>query len=178
MTQADLFWSFPVSQADIPSDGRTFRIAADAATRLAVRNALRLLDLPRLEAEMRVEHAAGDGLRVSGTLSASVVQSCVVSLEPVASEVREPIDVTFAPPTDEPPVPADEIEIDADAADPPDPLVNGRIDLGAVAVEFLQLGLDPYPRRPDAAFAAPGDAASAANPFAALAALKAVRREE
>ena len=50
----------------------------------------------------------------------------------------------------------------------------GVIDLGAVATEFLILGIDPYPRKPGAVFAAPpaapGEAAE--HPFAALAALK------
>ena len=36
------------------------------------------------------------------------------------------------------------------AIDPPDEIVNGRIDLGRVTAEFLALGLDPFPRKPDA----------------------------
>ena len=38
------------------------------------------------------------------------------------------------------------------AEDPPEPIVNGAIDLGALAAEFLMLGLDPYPRKPGAVF--------------------------
>ena len=51
-------------------------------------------------------------------------------------------------------------------------LVDGAIDLGAIAIEFLILGIDPYPRKADAVFEAPaaGDD-PAAHPFAALAAL-------
>ena len=47
------------------------------------------------------------------------------------------------------------------------------VDLGAVASEFLLLGIDPYPRKPGVKFEPPpraGDAA--AHPFAALEALK------
>ena len=36
--------------------------------------------------------------------------------------------------------------------EPPDEIVNGKIDLGAVAAEFLALGLDPYPRKPGVDF--------------------------
>ena len=32
--------------------------------------------------------------------------------------------------------------------DAPDPIVDGKIDLGALAAEFMILGLDPYPRKP------------------------------
>ena len=43
---------------------------------------------------------------------------------------------------------------------------------GAVATEFLLLGLDPYPRKPGAVFDAPPADDPASRPFAALAALK------
>ena len=36
----------------------------------------------------------------------------------------------------------------------PEPLHDGAVDLGAVATEFLLLGIDPYPRKPDAVFEA------------------------
>ena len=46
------------------------------------------------------------------------------------------------------------------------------VDLGAVATEFLLLGIDPYPRKPGAVFDAPATGDPAGHPFAALAALK------
>jgi hypothetical protein len=55
----------------------------------------------------------------------------------------------------------------------PEPLVRDTVDLGGIATEFLVLGIDPYPRKPEAAFEPPpAEDAPAANPFAALAALK------
>jgi hypothetical protein len=51
-------------------------------------------------------------------------------------------------------------------------LVGGVVDLGAVATEFLTLGIDPYPRKPGAEFAAPPAADNTPKPFAGLAALK------
>ncbi len=81
---------------------------------------------------------------------------------------------------------APEAEVDAQAAvraarpataddealdDLPDPIVNGRIDLGALAAEILVLSLDPYPRKPGAAFADPTPEAAEppeASPFAML----------
>jgi hypothetical protein len=58
--------------------------------------------------------------------------------------------------------------------DPPEPIVNGMIDLGRVATDALFLGIDPYPRKPDAVFDQPEVAADAEDhPFAALKALKA-----
>ena len=53
-----------------------------------------------------------------------------------------------------------------------EPLVDGKIDLGALAIEFLILGLDPYPRKPGAIFQPPADAQPDEGPFAALGVLK------
>ena len=52
--------------------------------------------------------------------------------------------------------------------DEPDPIVDGKIDLGALAAEFLALGLDPYPRKPGAEFAAPVAEEDDDSPFAPL----------
>ncbi len=57
--------------------------------------------------------------------------------------------------------------------DPPEPIVNGFIDLGQLAAEFLVLGLDPYPRKPGAEFIPPELVVDPEeHPFAALKALK------
>ena len=47
------------------------------------------------------------------------------------------------------------------------------VDLGAIATEFLLLGIDPYPRKPGVVFEAlADDEYDTAQPFSALAALK------
>jgi hypothetical protein len=46
------------------------------------------------------------------------------------------------------------------------------VDLGALATEFLILGLDPYPRKAGAVFQPPARAQPDESPFAALAKLK------
>jgi hypothetical protein len=110
---------------------------------------------------------------------ARVRQTCVVSLEPVVNRIEEAIDVTFAPPraavADAKAASDDDEPIAGSLAgdDPPEPLLNGAVDLGALATEFLILGIDPYPRKDGVAFAPPSVPADAAgHPFAALAALK------
>jgi hypothetical protein len=86
------------------------------------------------------------------------VQTCVVTLDPFPATIREPVDVVFAPEEvvarveSESARFADESVDIADTPDPPDPIIGGYIDLGAVAAEFLTLGLDPYPRKPGATF--------------------------
>jgi hypothetical protein len=51
-------------------------------------------------------------------------------------------------------------------------MVDGTADLGAVATEFLLLGIDPYPRKPGAVFALPDEDATGDGPFAVLAKLR------
>ena len=55
--------------------------------------------------------------------------------------------------------------------DGPEALVDGAVDLGALAIEFVILGLDPYPRKAGAVFQPPQDLKPEPGPFAALAGL-------
>ena len=56
--------------------------------------------------------------------------------------------------------------------EPPEPLVGGKLDLGAIATEFLLLGIDPYPRKAGAELGPIRADDGSAQPFAALEALK------
>jgi hypothetical protein len=94
-----------------------------------------------------------------------------VTLEPIENEIEEGIDLVFVPASAGGPA-DDEMNLSADAAEPPEVLIDGVVDLGAIATEFLILGIDPYPRKPGAVFESPPSADAGASPFAALAALR------
>ncbi len=163
-------WTSPVVVASVPETGRRLDLVADGATRDAIAKAAGLAALARLEAGFDLTRQGSDGLRVVGRVSADVVQSCVVTLEPIESQIDEPVDLVFLP--DVEPA-ADAVDLQAlETEDPPEAIRDGVIDLGAVATEFLLLGLDPYPRKPGAVFAAPPAGDPVSNPFAALASLK------
>jgi uncharacterized metal-binding protein YceD (DUF177 family) len=57
-------------------------------------------------------------------------------------------------------------------SEPPEPMVNGVVDLGAIATEYFLLGIDPYPRKDGAVFEASAHQETVESPFAALASLK------
>lgn len=117
----------------------------------------------------------GEAVHVRGEVRAVVVQTCVVSLDSFESEIVEPIDVRFAPEGAvgaAPPPATDEEEGTPGMADLPEPIVGGAIDLGALAQEFLALGVDPYPRKPGVAFDPTSAGDRPASPFAALARLR------
>jgi uncharacterized metal-binding protein YceD (DUF177 family) len=163
-------WSVPLALSDVPDSGRHFDLVADEQARNAVAKHAGLSALPRLEASFDVTLHGRDGLHVVGRVSATVGQTCVVTLEPLENEIDESIDLVFAPGGALPLVASGEVEVPA--GDEPEVLVGGVIDLGAIATEFLILSLDPYPRKPDAIFQASAIGDDAAHPFAALAALK------
>jgi uncharacterized protein DUF177 involved in 23S rRNA accumulation len=168
-------WSVPVRRDDVPETGLRRDLVGDEATRAAVAALAGVRALPRLQASFNLMRQ-GTGLKVTGEVLATVEQTCVVTLEPMTSEVRESIELIFVS-ADASPLPeADQMPdvIDPDVPDGPEPLVNGTADLGAVATEFLLLGIDPYPRKADAVFDAPNGPAegSGAKPFAVLAKLK------
>ena len=172
-------WQVPVAIDDVAETGQHFDLVADNDVRAAVARVVGLRDLPRLEANFDVTRHGADGLRVSGRVSATVGQNCVVTLEPLANEVEEDIDLLFAPPSPAVARKAGEAEdAETDSARPqrswngPEPLIGDAVDLGALATEFLILGLDPYPRKPGAVFEPPQEVKPDEGPFAALAGLK------
>jgi len=162
-------WSIPVPVAGIPETGRRLEVAADAGVRAALAKAVGVTALPRLEVAAELFRHGRDGVRVTGQVSATVEQPCVVTLDPVQSEILETFDLTFGPAAAAATADAD-ITLDTD--EPPEALRDGIVDLGAVAIEFLILGIDPYPRKPGVAFDAPPAGDPSSHPFAALAALK------
>jgi len=163
-------WSVPVALEDVPETGRRIEFAADPPTREALAKLARVAGLPRLSAGFDLTRHGREGLRVMGSVSATVDQACVVTLEPIQSEVEEAVDLLFAPPRASPDEQG-ESPLAVDAAEPPEPLQGGAVDLGAVATEFLLLAIDPYPRKPNAVFDAPAASDASESPFAALAAL-------
>jgi uncharacterized metal-binding protein YceD (DUF177 family) len=169
-------WRVPVAVAQIPETGLHRDIAADQATCHAIADVGGLREVLSAQASFDVTPKSGGRFHVSGQVRARVGQTCVVTLDPMESEIDEPIDLIFAPPEQIPQMAAlvDEAEhSDGETPDPPEPIENGIIDLGRLATDALYLAVDPYPRKPDAVFEPLVEAANPEDhPFAALKALK------
>ena len=162
-------WAVPVTLDEIQDSGLHMEIDAAAETRAALAALAGVREVPQLSAAFDLTRQ-GAGVHVSGRVRARVGQTCVVTLEPVENEIDEPVDVLFMPGA-ETPAAHDLHTLDEDA-EPPEPLVGGKVDLGALATEFLLLGIDPYPRKPGVEFAPPEGPDAGEHPFAGLEALK------
>jgi uncharacterized metal-binding protein YceD (DUF177 family) len=168
MVQPAQPWHVPVRLEDVPETGLHLDVAADERVRADLAALAGVTKMPRLEIAVDIVRH-GNGLRATGRVSATVEQTCVVTLEAMENQVDEPIDVIFAPPCSE-----DLAGPNAtfEAEEPPEALSDGTADLGAIATEFLLLGIDPYPRKPGAEFMPPAEPNNASSPFAALVRLK------
>jgi uncharacterized metal-binding protein YceD (DUF177 family) len=152
-----------VAVAALPDNGLHVEIEAPAAARAELAKLAAVRELPQLSAVFDVVRQ-GAGVHVAGHVSAKVGQTCVVTLVPIESHVDEAVNLIFAPAA------GAEAKIGHD--EPPERLVDGKVDLGALASEFLLLGVDPYPRKPGAEFTPPKVEDGGEHPFASLKTLK------
>jgi len=185
MTANELPLSRLFQAAAASPGGVAVEIRATDSEREALARANGLAAMQNFEADLRVARWGAEGLDVSGVLRARVRQTCIVTLEEFDAAIDAPVHVRFAPPAvltkpsrdsrahakasigdEKDGGSAQIVDLDEDA---PDELVGGTVDLGAVAAEFLTLNLDPYPRRPGAAFREPEPANVQESPFATLA---------
>jgi uncharacterized metal-binding protein YceD (DUF177 family) len=169
------FFSRPLMVDGLTARGVETTVVASEDERRALAETLDILGIDSLTGTFTVKPWRKDGVKVVGVVEADVRQACVVTLDPVSQHVREDVELTFSPDA-EPIDPGAEIEIDPEAPELPEPLEDGRIDLGAITAEHMALGLDPYPRAPGAVWQDliedDGTADAPPSPFAGLKALK------
>lgn len=91
------------------------------------------------------------GVEISGSVSATFDETCVVTLENFTTEIKHDVKRYFERAgRAAPEIPVLDLEgIDDDI---PDSFEGGKIDIGEIAVESLALCLSPHPRKPGAVF--------------------------
>ena len=165
-------WQFSVTVSDLPAGGAEFELVPGEPERATLALQAGVLAVPSLVARVNVRPEGRTGAAVEGILEATVRQVCVVSLEPFDNHIEERISLRFDATKNMMTDSSHVVEVGVE--DPPEPLVDGKLDLASVVAEFLTLSVDPYPRRPGAVFSPPstGDADKESSAFAALAKLK------
>ncbi|RZN10989.1 phosphodiesterase [Bradyrhizobium genosp. SA-3] len=171
-------WRAPVIVAQVPDTGLHRELEASAAERQAMAEIAGVREILSAHASFDVVPKSGGRVQVTGLVRGRIGQTCVVTLDPIESEIEEEVDLLFAPEAEARRL-ADLIEEGQDdkeppdVADPPEAIVNGIIDLGRLATDALFLAIDPYPRKEGAVFEAEATALDPEDhPFAALKALQ------
>lgn len=173
-------FSRPIALDRIGLKEKAYEIEADAAECAALAKRLGVPSVDKFSATIRLRLTGGGKIvRLSGHIKAELTQICVVTLEPMKSEVDEDFSRLYSVEA------GDEmaevvIEVDEDT---PDPVEDGQIDMGEAAAEHLALAMDPFPRSAGASFTPPPEeppgsrrtlgeqAEEKPSPFAALAGL-------
>ncbi len=159
---------------EIPRAGLSQERSANAELRADVARELDVAGCEKLEIAYRLKPSGRGAFDLTGTLRADLIRTCIVTLEPIAERIREPLDCRFVPPGDIPAPQAEEQE--ALAIEEIEAIENDILPIGRIAYEVLAASLDPYPRKEGEHLDA-GDGEADANepkenPFAALARLR------
>lgn len=148
-----------VRLAHLSREGRDGAATADEDARQAVADLLGAVACEALTFRWRMTPLSRARWRLRGTLEAQIVQSCVVTLEPVESAVSEPVEAIFDPAVGRAKASGrrqdDAVGTARQAADHAivvdveddiiEPIENGRLRFGDLVFETLSLALDPYP---------------------------------
>lgn len=145
MTQTDddaLPWSHPLRLAELPARKPTrFDISPDEPTRAAIAAWAGIEALEGLRLRGELTPSGRNDWRLEAAFEARVVQPCVITAEPVTSDLAEPVLRRYLADLPEPS--GEEVEMPEDDTAEALPAV---VDLAAVALEALELALPLYPR--------------------------------
>jgi virulence-associated protein VagC len=134
-----------VELARLGSQMTIYPIAASSEECQALARRFDLLALTRLDAEVQLQRVGEGRVHLQGTFQAQVVQSCVVTLDPVESTLSERFSMVFA--SQAPQGSRVTVELEDEIIEP---IEGNAIDIGEAVAQQLALLLDPYPRIPGA----------------------------
>ena len=102
----------------------------------------------------------GNIVKVEGKVQAEILQECVVTLQELKNTINEDFDAYYTDYSQAVPFSAAKKSLFSkygmsdvpvlDEEEDPEPMKNGVIDLGEIMLQFLSLGIDPYPHAPNA----------------------------
>jgi len=187
-------WPHKVEVDRLGTDPTRIALSSTPQQRRDLARRLKVNVIDALDAELLLQRRANSQLiHVTGIVKADIVQSCIVTLEPVRSQIEEKFESWYSDEDQVVSLPrvrreqqgmrADaELEILGDEEDP-EPVVEGAIDVGELAAQHLALAIDLYPRSEAVRNADEGEeavftAGERPNPFAALKDWKAGRKKD
>lgn len=142
----------PVCKLDVsrlPATGKDWNLVANENEREAIAKFAGFSTVENFGGEFHVAPFGEGGAEIAGHIDADIVQTCVVTLEPVREHIKAPIEIRFLPEKTQRQDARKELVVDAFEDDPPESF-DGFIDLWQLAIEALILHANPFPRSVDA----------------------------
>ncbi len=177
-------WSYFLDVNDVESGKLSVDISPDEAARGRLAQRLGVLAVNSLNAQLTIFNPKSSLMvHIVGKIDAELTQACVVTLEPLHTEVHEAFEAWFADPDKAIPLAKARKERIAekghqevpmlDESEDPEAIIDDKIDLGELVTQHLSLMIDPYPHAEGVVFEVGDDqqkdfSASVNNPFAAL----------
>lgn len=162
--------TYPIDVRRLPQKGFPVVVEPDAKARAELARVHGLVSVERFRAELLFT-SWKRGISVTGSVRATIVQQCVVTLEPIEAEIDEEVDLVFVPEGSalaRDTIEEGELVLSADGPDLPETFDGVSIDAGAVAEEAFALAIDPYPRKPGAELPSTRPDDREGSPFATL----------
>lgn len=167
-------FSIPFQADKLGPKPKKIHIEASKEECADLRDLFELTDLSALKGQVMLERLSGKKIQADFKVSCKVSQICVVSEKRLNFKhelsFKRIYDGSNSTKDEE-----KEIEIDLEAREELDPIIDGVIDLGAAISEELGLEIDPFPRADNTEFVEFGigpeiteEEVQNANPFAVL----------
>jgi len=178
-------WSYFVDADKIGNNPTKIAISPGPEELKRLTKRMGVNELKDLEAHLVMSRDSGRNvIFISGQIHADVAQSCVISGKPVKSEIRDSFEawyadheeaVSFAKAKQERLVREGTGDFPfLDESEDPEPIIEGKIDVGELVAQYLSLSINPYPHAEGIEYENPAEAQKEKgsevyeNPFAAL----------
>ena len=179
-------WSHFFDIEDMDGDHMALSIEASEEECEDIARRVKINEIKDVKADIQILKQSGAAsYHVKGTVLATVIQECVVTLEPIETQIKEPLEGWFADKERTVSFAVakrqregvrnnGEVEIMAESDDP-EPLIEGVIDLGELVTQHISLAIPAYPHKEgveyevtDDKFKLDDDSPLKKNPFEAL----------
>lgn len=152
-----MLWSFPINSDDIGTKESRYNIEADENQKREIAKLYDIVSVKSLSSEIRIKREQGGRvIYVKGLLKSKIIQACIITAKPIESEINQEFEAWYADPNQAVSINkarneiklksgASEIEI-LDEKDDPEAIIDGKIDIADLVMQYFSLSINPYPR--------------------------------
>jgi len=137
-----------LSVARLSPKGIEEYLEAKPAERKALAKRFDIVEVKSLKASLTLIPKPQEAIDVTGKIEATIVQNCVVTLEPLVNRMELDVNLTFVP--EEQNDKGSGEAIIEDLSDEIEVFSGGKIDIGEMVAQQVGVNIDPYPRKPNA----------------------------